>query len=84
MATQAVMTGGALDLVRQQKQAVRTVVRKELRNLSPEVKHQEGKHRYSCFQLSDFHHFALNFVASVISPDPSELNCSLFGCMRDS
>ena len=43
MATSGITPSTALDAIRQQKKALRTIVRRQLRNLSPDVKHQEGK-----------------------------------------
>ena len=43
MATSGFTPSTALDAIRQQKKALRTIVRRQLRNLSPDVKHQEGK-----------------------------------------
>lgn len=43
MATSGITPSTALDAIRQQKKALRTLVRRQLRNLSPDVKHQEGE-----------------------------------------
>jgi len=44
----------AVDSVRQQKKALRTIVRRELRNFSPETKREEGEQTIILGFWSDF------------------------------
>jgi len=76
MATSGITPSTALDAIRQQKKALRTIVRRQLRNLSPDVKHQEDEEIQKHILAADWYQNSKRICAYVSCSTLREVDTS--------